>query len=173
MKLYSILTPLGVAAAVTVQAQSTQPWTFRAGYSALADRSAQSTLKVDGFSAGFGYDLSRFRTGLSFDVNFDSHIRSDARIQSTSGMFVYRMPVSEANNYFGIGVGAVNNNVKYTIGVGSSTTTVSQTKTVLGGEIIFGVKVDESSSLELVGRLSAKTLGLNPSTIGLVYCKHF
>lgn len=171
MKLYSIITPLGLIAAATAQAQN--PWTFRAGYSGLADSKAQSTLKVDGYTVGIGYDLSKFKEGLSFDINYDNHVFKGAKIESPSAMLAWRTPVSPAHNYLGFGVGVLRNKVEYTVTNGSSTTTINSTKTVAGAELILGVKIDEKTSLELFGRYSNKTAGLNPSTIGLVYSKHF
>ena len=114
MKITSILTPLGLLVAVGAQAQSTPlPWTFRAGFSGLANNNSQSFTKFPGATVGLGYDLSHYRQGLSVDLNFDAHANQGNKIESTSAMLAYRIPFSGvpdssgAQNYFGFGFGAV------------------------------------------------------------------
>ena len=170
MKLSTIITPLGILVAVSAQAQSS-PWTVRAGFSGLANNNSVNNLKFEGFTAGLGYDLSRFRQGLSLDINFDTHSNFGNKLESTSGMFVYRAPLSagqdaENQNYFGFGFGVMNNRV-----TGPSNT--SFTKTVGGATFLLGVNVNSSSSLELVLRVSPSIQGVVPNTVGLVYSKRF
>ena len=179
MKIQSVLIPLGLGVAVSAQAQTPLPYTFRIGYSALADKTGTFVTKFDGTTAGFGFDLSRIKSGLSLDLNYDYHTGSGARIESPSAMFSLRIPFSGmdstgAQNYFGLGVGVMNSHVKYTVSGGSSTTTTtSSTKTSLGAEFLLGVNINPTTSIELYTRLSNKVAGVNPSTVGLVYAKHF
>ncbi len=170
MKLSTIITPLGILVAVSAQAQSS-PWTVRAGFSGLANNNSVNNLKFEGFTAGLGYDLSRFRKGLSLDINFDTHSNFGNKLESTSGMFVYRAPLSAGQdagnqNYFGIGFGVMNNRV-------SGSSSASFTKTVGGATFLLGVNVNSSSSLELVLRVSPSIQGVVPNTVGLVYSRHF
>ncbi len=173
MKLSTIITPLGILVAVSAQAQSS-PWTVRAGFSGLANNNSVNNLKFEGFTAGLGYDLSRFRQGLSLDINFDTHSNFGNKLESTSGMFVYRAPLSagqdaENQNYFGFGFGVMNNRLTSS----ASSSTFSTTKTVGGATFLLGVNVNSSSSLELVLRVSPSIQGVVPNTVGLVYSKHF
>ncbi len=170
MKLSTILTPLGILVAVSAQAQSS-PWTLRAGFSGLADSNSVNNLKFEGFTAGLGYDLSHLHRGLSLDLNFDSHTNFGNKLESTSGMFVYRAPLSSGQeggnqNYFGFGAGVMSNRV-------STSSSTSRTKTVGGATFLLGVNINNSASLELVLRVSQSIQGVVPNTVGLVYSKHF
>jgi hypothetical protein len=90
-------------------------------------------------------------------------------------MFVYRMPFSGvpdssgAQNYFGFGLGVMQTKVTDN----SSIFNGNATKTFGGGEFLLGVRMSPTASIELFARISPKVSGINPSTIGLVYAKHF
>lgn len=162
-----------VFAVVVAQAQS--GLTVNAGLGIFANKDTRDLTSDSGLSLGLSYQLPSvpvvLKGATSVELTYDRTSGGGNKITSFGLGVVQRTALGTSVGgfapYIGYGVGFASTKLEASIDLGSSTTTIDETKTQLFGKVLIGANVSDKLNVEAFYKFAGKVAGYKTDAYGI------